>query len=123
VWRHPAEPLPPAVRPELLFLPPPQLGLVAVERGADALTVAGWRGWENLATVLRDWEDRYGARVIAAGFDTLQLSVAAPPGDLDKALLTAAEHVAFCRDQLTDTSFADYAHTLIDSDHWYFRWD
>jgi hypothetical protein len=112
----------PAVSHELL-LPPPRLGLVAVDRGADALTVAGWRGWESLATVLRDWEDRFGARVVAAGFDSLQLSVAAPPADLDQALLTAAEHGAFCRDQLTETSLADYAQTLIGSDRWYFWWD
>lgn len=106
-----------------LLLPAPRLGLVAVDRGADALTVAGWRGWEDLATILRDWEDRFGARVVAAGFDTLQLCVAAPPADPDQALLTAAEHVAFCRGQLTDTTLADYARTLIGSDHWYFLWD
>ncbi len=66
--------------------PHARLGLVAAPRGADALTTAGWEGPVNydndtatFSAVLRDWEDRFGARVVGVGFDTLHLSVAAPP--------------------------------------------
>ncbi|MGW7340135.1 DUF4253 domain-containing protein [Streptomyces sp. NPDC054808] len=46
----------------------------------------------KFSTVVRDWEHRFGARVVAVGFATLHLSVAAPPADERAALLVAAEH-------------------------------
>ncbi|MFE1203676.1 DUF4253 domain-containing protein [Streptomyces sp. NPDC058762] len=46
----------------------------------------------KFSTVVRDWEHRFGARVVAVGFATLRLSVAAPPADERAALLVAAEH-------------------------------
>ncbi|MFE5491809.1 DUF4253 domain-containing protein [Streptomyces virginiae] len=50
--------------------------------------------------VLRDWEHRFGARVVAVGFDTLHLSVAAPPMSGQDALLVAAEHFALSPDNI-----------------------
>lgn len=84
-----------------------RLGLVAADSGADALTTVGWVGpmnYENdtakYSAVVRDWERRFGARVVAVGFSTLHLSVAAPPTDKEDALLVAAEHFAACPDPL-----------------------
>ncbi|WP_245930965.1 DUF4253 domain-containing protein [Actinokineospora auranticolor] len=112
--------------------PSMRLGLVAAERGADAVAVAGWTGPANytedtaeLSAVLRDWEDRFGARVVAVGFDTLLLSVAAPPATLAEALVVAAEHFAFCPDNVwqdTETLTA-YAERLVDDHSWAFWWD
>lgn len=75
-----------------------RLGLVAATRSSDALTAAGWQGAVNhtndtamLSAVLRSWEDRFGVRVIGAGFADLYLSVAAPPTDHAEALRVAAE--------------------------------
>lgn len=66
--------------------PQSRLGLVSSARGADALAAVGWDGPVNYdndtakyAAVVRDWERRFGARVVAVGSDTLHLSVAAPP--------------------------------------------
>jgi hypothetical protein len=110
----------------------PRLGLVPAGRGADTLTAAGWTGplnFENdtakISTVLRNWEDRFGVRVIGADFATLHLSVAAPPVDEDHALEVAAEHYAFCPDNVDQGcgSLEEYAKQLLDAPLWSFWWD
>ncbi|MBM7774471.1 hypothetical protein JOD54_004675 [Actinokineospora baliensis] len=110
--------------------PSTRIGLVPAARGSDALAIAGWLGATNyqstgeLASVLRDWEDRFGARVVAAGYDTLLLSVAAPPTTHADALAVAAEHFAFCPDNIWQgsTLFA-YAEQLVGDHSWTFWWD
>lgn len=114
-------------------LPGPRLALVPAGRGADVPTAMGWRGPVNhendmalISTVLRSWEDRFGARVIALGFDELHLSVAAPLPSTAAALPVAAEHFAFCPDNVWQGSgslraYADEAVT--GSGHWGFWWD
>lgn len=109
-----------------------RLCLVAVSRGADALDEVGWTGHANYdvapgetSAVLRDWEVRFGARLVAAGFDTVELSVAAPPQDEREALHVAAEHLAFCPDNVHQGpgSIRGYAAELAGQDHWSFWWD
>jgi hypothetical protein len=112
---------------------PWRLGLVAAERGADALTVVGWGGPANhagdtaqISAVLRSWEDRFGARVVGAGYDRLFLSVAAPPATAGEALAVAAEHFAFCPDNVWgsgDGRLPGYAARLIGAPAWQFWWD
>ncbi|GAA3057725.1 hypothetical protein Aglo01_64330 [Actinokineospora globicatena] len=111
-----------------------RLGLVAAERGADSLTVAGWTGPTNyipdtadLSAVLRDWEDRFGARVVGVGFDTLLLSVTAPPATHAEALAVAVEHFALCPDNVWQFDGAHplftYAERLVGDHSWTFWWD
>jgi len=118
----------------LTFLPTPRLGLVAADRGADALAIAGWMGPCNhtndtgeLAAVLRNWEDRFGARVVGVGFDTLYLSVAAPPATGEAAVRVAAEHFAFCPDNIWQGwepfTLTGYARRLVNARSWNFWWD
>ncbi|MFD9336701.1 DUF4253 domain-containing protein [Streptomyces sp. NPDC060028] len=114
-------------------LPSPRLALVPAGRGADVLAVIGWGGPANhetdtarIAAVLRSWEDRFGARVLALGFDELHLSVAAPPRTLAEALPVAAEHFAFCPDNVWQGSGSIRAYAeeaLTGNDHWAFWWD
>ncbi|MEU1384943.1 MULTISPECIES: DUF4253 domain-containing protein [unclassified Nonomuraea] len=108
------------------------LGLVAAGRGADALAVMGWQGalhhneWMvPLAAVVRSWEDRFGARVVSVGFNTLDLSVAAPPADPEHALHVAAEHWAFCPDNVVQGpgDLQGYADQIIGRHAWSFWWD
>ncbi|POM23198.1 hypothetical protein BTM25_43500 [Actinomadura rubteroloni] len=108
------------------------LGLVAVERGADALAAAGWQGALNhnewtapLSAVVRSWEDRFAARVVGMGFNTLELSVAAPPVTARHALQVAAEHWAFCPDILFQGpgTLAGYAEEIRGKTWWSFWWD
>ncbi|PRY44488.1 DUF4253 domain-containing protein [Umezawaea tangerina] len=109
-----------------------RLGLVAATRGSDALTTAGWTGPVNhtndtaeISAVLRNWEDRFGARIIGLGFATLVLSISSPPTTQAEALAVAAEHFAFCPDNIwqgTETLSA-YAERLINDHSWTFWWD
>jgi hypothetical protein len=115
----------------------PRLGLVAADRSADALAVTGWLGPCNyvprtapLAAVVRSWEDRFGVRVVGIGFDTLHLSVAAPPATLEHALWVAAEHLAFCPDNVQadlvgfgPNPLAAYAEQIRGEQSWAFWWD
>jgi hypothetical protein len=110
-----------------------RLGLVAAERSADVLAIAGWMGAANytndigeICAVLRGWEDRFGARLVGAGFAELYLSVAAPPTDLDEALHVAAEHFAFCPDNVWQShahTLPRYAEALVGAESWSFWWD
>ncbi|TDB87813.1 DUF4253 domain-containing protein [Actinomadura sp. KC216] len=108
------------------------LGLVAVDRGADTLTAVGWQGALNhnewtapLSAVLRGWEDRFGARVVGLGFNTLELSVAAPPITTRHAVQVAAEHWTFCPDILFQGpgTLAGYAEEIRGKTNWSFWWD
>ncbi|AZP19536.1 DUF4253 domain-containing protein [Streptomyces aquilus] len=113
----------------------PCLALVPTRRSADIPTAIGWTGPTNyaddtalLSAVLRSWEDRFGARVVALGFDQLIVSVAAPPTTLDEALAVAAEHFAFCPDNIwqgpTGTTLQTYAERqLLNRPAWHFWWD
>jgi hypothetical protein len=111
---------------------PRRLALVAAGSGADALAVAGWSGPTNhtadtgqIAAVLRTWQDRFGARVVGAGFDNLQVSVAAPPVTAEHALRVAVEHFAFCPDLVHQGtgSLTEYAEELPGATAWWFWWD
>ena len=112
----------------------PRLALVPARRSADIPTAIGWTGPANhendtgrLSAVLRSWEDRFGIRVVALGFDTLLVSVAAPPTTLAEAEALAAEHFAFCPDNIwqgSDTTLTAYAaHQLLNQPAWHFWWD
>jgi hypothetical protein len=114
--------------------PQARLGLIAAACGADALTTAGWDGPANydndtakFSAVVRDWEHRFGARVVAVGLDTLHLGVAAPPRCTRDALLVAAEHFAFCPDSIWQgprpCALAAYAERIIGMNSWDFWWD
>ncbi|MFI8498164.1 DUF4253 domain-containing protein [Streptomyces sp. NPDC085524] len=111
----------------------PRLALVPARRGADVPAALGWGGPLNhesdtarISAVLRSWEDRFGARILALGFDRLDLHVAAPPRTTAEALPVAAEHFAFCPDNVWQGSgtVRDYAEeALTGNDHWSFWWD
>ncbi|WP_242453947.1 DUF4253 domain-containing protein [Bailinhaonella thermotolerans] len=111
-----------------------RLGLVPAACGAHALATMGWEGPVNHdndtgkhAAVVHDWERRFGVRVVALGFSTLYLSVAAPPASRDEALHLAAEHFAFCPDRIWQethpATLAAYADQLIGATCWEFWWD
>ncbi|MFG2772850.1 DUF4253 domain-containing protein [Streptomyces sp. NPDC048350] len=111
----------------------PHLALVSARRSADIPAAVGWTGPVNhdndtarLCAVLRSWEDRFGIRVVGLGFDMLVLSVAAPPADLTEAEEVAAEHFAFCPDNVLQGdpgTWESYAKNLIREYTWTFWWD
>ncbi|MFJ4851571.1 MULTISPECIES: DUF4253 domain-containing protein [unclassified Streptomyces] len=110
----------------------PRAALVPARRSADIPAAIGWTGPLNhendvarLCAVLRSWEDRFGVRVVALSFDVLVLSVAAPPVDQAGAEAIAAEHFAFCPDNITQGSgsLRTYAKSLLGERCWTFWWD
>ncbi|MGP4044675.1 DUF4253 domain-containing protein [Streptomyces sp. 2A115] len=117
------------------WLKEPRLALVPARRSADIPAAIGWCGpvtYANdvaaLCAVLRSWEDRFGIRVVALTFDRLVVSVAAaPPETLAEAEAIAAEHYAFCPDNIdqgSHDSLRAYAeHEVLGARTWSFRWD
>ncbi|MDX3579599.1 DUF4253 domain-containing protein [Streptomyces sp. FL07-04A] len=111
----------------------PHLALVPARRSADVPAALGWTGpagheydTARLSAVLRSWEDRFGIRVVGLGFDVLVLSVAAPPATAAQAAAVAAEHFAFCPDNVLqggDGDLASYAERLVGEHAWSFWWD
>jgi len=111
----------------------PHLALVPARRSADIPAAVGWSGPVNhendvarLCAVLRSWEDRFGIRVVALGFDVLVVSVAAPPTTLAAAESLAAEHFAFCPDNIGQSApytLSGYARRLVGERSWSFWWD
>ncbi|MFF4219204.1 DUF4253 domain-containing protein [Streptomyces nondiastaticus] len=111
-----------------------RLGLVAAASGAEALTAVGWAGpcdYDNdtakFSAVVRDWGHRFGARVMAIGFSTLRLSVATSPVGEHEAPLVAAEHFAFCPDDIRQGgrphTLAACAKRITGTRRWDFWWD
>ncbi|WP_320781378.1 DUF4253 domain-containing protein [Streptomyces sp. CRN 30] len=116
------------------WLKDPRLALVPARRSADIPAAIGWTGPLNheddvalLCSVLRSWEDRFGTRVVALTFDQLIVSVAAPPTTNAEAEAVAAEHFAFCPDNLTQgrhTTVSAYAaEEVLGQRMWSFWWD
>ncbi|MFI6083344.1 DUF4253 domain-containing protein [Streptomyces sp. NPDC051217] len=111
-----------------------RVALVPARRSADIPAAIGWTGPVNheddvarLCAVLRSWEDRFGIRVVALTFDQLVVSVAAPPTTQAEAEAVAAEHFAFCPDNLQQgrhTTLPAYAtHQVLGQPAWTFWWD
>ncbi|MDF3301845.1 DUF4253 domain-containing protein [Streptomyces tropicalis] len=108
----------------------PHLALVPARRSADVPAAIGWTGPLNhesdvarLCAVLRSWEDRFGVRVVALGFDRLVVSVAAPPATPAEAEAITAEHLAFCPENIDHAESPQaYARQLLGARSWHFWW-
>jgi hypothetical protein len=81
----------------------------------------------RLCAALRSWEDRFRVRVIALSYARLDLSVAAPPQTPGEALAVAAEHFAFCPDNIwrgwIETIHLYAKEALVGNTHWTSWWD
>lgn len=106
-----------------------RLVLVPAHRGSDALALTGWSSEAPLpllCALLRSWEDRFGARVVAVFGSELHVSVARPPVVTEHANLLALEHVLSTADNIVDdppTPFPEYATDLVGRTSWSFWWD
>ena len=90
----------------------PVLLLVPVNRPADVVSVLGaqltqFDTDDELTTVLRSWEERFGAVPVAVGAGTLDVAVGAPPRARDQAVRLAYEHYAFNSQDDTISGFDD----------------
>jgi Domain of unknown function (DUF4253) len=113
-------------------LGPRRLGLVPAQRPADVPPLIGWQAGNRyfrdaapVAAVLRSWEDRFGATLLAIGFDEIRLLAARPPRTIGQAERIAAEHWAFC-DECGGRGLSEIreiADHLLKSPIWTFWWD
>ncbi|MFH8492274.1 DUF4253 domain-containing protein [Streptomyces longisporoflavus] len=106
-----------------------RLMLVATRRGSDALASIGWSAQAPislLCALLRSWEDRFGARLVALCGSGLHMAVARPPRKADHANRLALEHVLSTANNIVDdppTPFPEYAAGLPGRTSWSFWWD
>jgi hypothetical protein len=111
-----------------------RLALVPAARPADVLPVLGWcpGNWSGacpvptpvgFAAVLRSWEERFGARLLALTHDQAYLLVERPPRDLAAALPVAAEHFTFCDEPAGRQPVQKTAEEIVNAPLWYFWWD
>jgi len=77
------------------------------------------------SAILDTWEDRFDAYLVGLGFDTITLIVGRPPRDRQSAMAIAAEHLAFCPDNIFQGvgSIGEYVPYLVDANRWDFWWD
>ena len=118
------------------------IGLVPGTRSADTPYRIGWMGATNhylagglpqgasLSVMLRSWEDRFGARLLRLGFDTMELIVERPPSTMAQAEGVAAEHFAFAGDDGFQayqspgvSDVRSLAARILGSPTWRFWWD
>ncbi|MCD2186584.1 DUF4253 domain-containing protein [Actinomycetospora soli] len=116
-----------------------RMGVVDAARPADVPLALRWSGMCNYrdrdlpraTAVLRSWEERFGAVVAFVGPDTLLLSVARPPRSVEECTSVAAEHFAFCPDQVDPQvelrtgpiPLSEYAESISGETLWRFWWD
>jgi hypothetical protein len=104
-----------------------RLGLVETPDSAGAIAASGWEhelgGGPECTAVLRSWQQRFGARLVALGYDWLAVTVAGPVGTIEQSRRVAAEHVAFCSEILGEVTFEEYAKALVATTVWLFWWD
>jgi hypothetical protein len=92
------------------------------------LQLGGWNECptaEHHVAALRSWKSRFGATIVAANADTINMLVARRPPDREEALAVAREQFLYCEDivlQGTGT-LAPLAAGLMTSDWWFFWWD
>jgi Domain of unknown function (DUF4253) len=118
--------------------PAARIGLVPAARPADVLAVVGWTVFDDpsyadglrnavwIGSVLRSWEDRFGARLLQIGPGAeIRLLVDRPPRTAEAATQIAAEHCAFCDENagLGLRSVPEIAAAILDAPIWTFWWD
>jgi hypothetical protein len=117
---------------------PAFLALVAARRAADVPAAVGWTGFGidepgtprarclEIATVLRSWAARFGARPLRIGSDCiLRVLVERPPATVEAAIPIAAEHMTFADEYGSHSgiSVRQLAAELVGRPIWHFWWD
>jgi hypothetical protein len=108
------------------------IGLIEARHGYEVPGLLSWNGAANYdfdaalhVAVLRSWQERYGAELVALTVDQIELLVARPPQDLATIAQVAVEMYGYCPDlvvQGTDTVDA-LANEYVPRRCWSFWWD
>lgn len=107
------------------------LGLVPASQGWEVPALLRMGGWNECpmpevhVSLMRYWHDRYGAELVAATHDVVEMQVARPPATREEALMLATEQFFYCEDivsQGTET-LERLAAALLNGTVWFFWWD
>ena len=82
-------------------------------------------GAEEHVAVMRYWNRRYGADIVAVTGDVIEMAVTRPPSDRQTAMDLAREQYVYCPDIVDQgvESVAALAAVLLNGSTWYFWWD
>lgn len=119
----------------LAALPPARVCLVPAARPADVLALTGWLATDQfdippfgvaVGSVLRSWEDRFGARLLKLGPSAdIRLLVERPPRTPEAAEQVASEHWAFADEfhEQGQIGFDQLPDAIAGLPVWQFWWD
>ncbi len=101
--------------------------IVPCNRPADCVALIGGLAVEadtaGISAVIRSWEERFGAVLVAVEPSTATLAVTAPPTTPEQALAVAAERFAFCPPETVEPgSLQQYASLLPSASVWPVAW-
>jgi hypothetical protein len=117
---------------------PASIALIPAARPADVLPTVGWTCFDDpayedeirnavwIGAILRSWEDRFGAQLLAIGPGAqIELLVQRPPRTMDEAEKIAAEHSAFCTECGGEglRAIREIAPAILAAPVWTFWWD
>ena len=114
-----------------LLKPALYLGLVPAIRSWEVpahLKLGGWNDCppsEIHVSLMKRWAETYGAEIVCATHDVVEMQVSRPPTTREKALELAEEQFSYCYDivgQGTET-LERLAAPLLNGTVWYFWWD
>ncbi len=107
------------------------MAIVPAVNSWESAAFLSWGCWnenpcpEEHVAVLREWNDRYGADIVAMAGDTLEMRVDHPPTEWEDALQLAREQYVYDHDIVDQgaESIEVLASFLLGSEGWYFWWD
>ncbi len=111
---------------------PGVLAVVPAAAGWQLPGLVSWWGAANVevepadhVAVLRSWEHRFGAELVALTYDTVELAVRRPPTAPDQVLALAREMDAYCPDAAGQDfgSLEGLCLELVPRRSWRFWWD
>jgi len=76
-------------------------------------------------SILRRWEEQYGAEIVGISHDVIEMQVSRPPRDRTTAVTLAEEQYAFCYDIIDQgaETIEVLAAVLLNGRIWHFWWD
>ncbi|QQE13234.1 DUF4253 domain-containing protein [Planctomycetota bacterium] len=92
------------------------------------LNFGGWNDCPNPeihCAIWKMWEEKYGAKVIAIGVDTVEAYIQSPPKTPEQANELAAQQYMYCTDIVEQgcESVEVLAAGLLNNNQWFFWWD
>jgi hypothetical protein len=107
------------------------IGLVPSPEAFEAAAHLGYGGFGSCPAsevhvgLARDWQRRYGARVVATTPDVIEFEVDRPVASREDALALAWVHYRYCPDLVTHLvgSIEGLAATLNGARYWHFWWE